>query len=278
MAESVVSEGQWSIVQYLKPVPGFERVYQGKPALTPIAFPGELDLYAQKKIPGYDPDLLSGFPVPLGSRVRIWIPLTISGGDVSPAYQYQIIWRMRTITDFITGQGTGQVDALQSYPAYHIGVGPFGQPETIDSSHKLNRYFLPGGMQTALFPQPQPTAPNAGTPGVLQIQGQVLQPVATAGWIPPLTPAGREAAWQQGVYPDTNTLATGPTFVNYEFDALGDELSILATRIGATEDTLWDFTTTEDSGDKAFSTTYGNNAGTSASSPFTAILIMVGTR
>lgn len=277
MAQTVVSEGQWSIVQYLKPFPGFERVYQGKPARTPIAFPGELDLYAKKKLPGYDPDLLAGFPVPMGARVRLWIPLTISGGATAPNYQYQIVWRLRTINDFLKGQGSGQVDATQEYPNYHIGTGPLGQPETIDSSTKLQRYFLPGGMQTSAFLQPQPTAPNAGQAGVVQLQGQVLQPIASAAWVPPLTPAGRDGAWQQGVYPDLNALATSPTFVMYELDAQGDQLAIFATRIGADEDTAWDFTVNED-GDKSFSTTYGNNDGSSTASPYTAIMIMVGTK
>lgn len=278
MAQTVVNEGQSSIVRFLKPFSGFEQIYQGKPSSQPVAFPGGLDLYAQKKAVGYDPDLSAGMTVPLGALVRIWIPLTISGGTVLSLYQYQIIWRLRTVADFVTGQSTGQVSSVQAYSGYHLGIDPFGQPDATDANNKLKRYFLPGAMQTAAFPQAQPSGPLAGQPGVVQLQGQVLQPIATSSWKPPLTPAGRDAAWQQGVYPDANPLAFGPAFVMYEFEAMGDEMAILASRSDATEDTTWDFTTSEGDGDKPFSTTYGNNAGASAVNPYSAILVMVGTK
>ncbi len=277
MAQTVVFEGQWSIARFLKPFKGFEQVYQGESGSRPIAFPGTLDLYAQKKLPGYDPFLLAGVTVPLGAQVRIWIPLTISGGEAFPRYNYQIVWRLRTVNDFITGQGTGQVSAVQTYSAYHLGVGPLGQPESIGSA-SAERYFLPGALETAIFPQAQPADLLAGSPGVLQLQGQVLQPVATPTWLPPLTATGKEAAWQQGVYPSSNALATSPTFLMYELEAQGDELSIFATRASADTESAWDFTKNTDDGDLSFSTTYGNDNGAAAVSPYTAILLMVGTK
>ncbi len=269
-----MTEPQWSIAQFLKPFPGFEQVYQGQPGSKPIAFPGVLDSYAKKKLPGYDPNLLAGLTCPLGARVRLWIPLALSGAGLNSVYQYQVIWRMRTIVDFVTGQEMGQVSPAQAYSGYHIGIGPYGQPEVLlDPATK--RYFLPGSMETAVYPQAQPTSPNAGTPGVVQLQGQLLQPSTSALWTAPLTPSGVDASWQQGVYPINNSIVSAPSFVMYEFEAKGDEMSILATRIDGSDEVVWDFTSDEDDG--AFSSTYGNSSGQAAVSPYSAIMVMFGT-
>lgn len=270
MTEPVISEPSYSIVRYLKPFPNFEKVYQGKPSTVPIAFPGTLDLNAGK--PGYDPNLLAALSVPLGSRVLIWIPLTLSGENVSPVYQYQIVWRLQTVTSFIQGQSTGQVSNEQSYSSYHLGVGPYGQPESLlDPATK--RYFLPGAVRTMGFPQ---TEPSDGAPAVTHLLGQVLQPLASPVWTQPYTPAGGLGTFQQGVYPEPGGNETGPSFMVYSFPAEGDELMILATRINPTDGQTWDFTSSEP-GDGSFSETYGDSNGASNASPFTAILVMTGT-
>jgi hypothetical protein len=278
MSQVVLSDGQWTMFRYLRPFAGFERVYQGQPGNLPIAFPGELDLFAQKKVVGYDPNLIAGITVPLGARITIWIPQTLAqDGDSDPVvnalYQYQILWRNRTARDFRVGQAEGIGTNTQSYSSYHLPTSGTGQPEANSPNRDpaLQRFYLPGAIRTVAFEQ---TEPGNGAPVATHLRGELLQPVADPIWVQPLTPQGNPAIWQQGAYRESSsTAAGGPSYLTFTTDAEGDEMCILASKI-STEGT-WDFTTA-DPGDGAFSNTFGTNNGANAQSQF-GILVTSGT-
>lgn len=275
----VLPDAQWTMVRYLKPFPGFETVYQGKAGTNTIAFPGTLDLFAERNVAGYDPNLIAGITVPLGSRVTIWIPQTITDGvdnetqpEVNALYQYQILWRMRTPRDFRAGQGMGQVSSVQQYSSYHVPTSGFGQPQTVTLDNSQQRFFLPGALRTVAYEQNEP---GDGTSGVTHLRGENLQLLQSPIWTPPLTPSGVPAVWQQGTY--TNSAAPntgGPAYLTFTCDAEGDEMMILASKIDTSNP--WDFTTVAP-GDQSFSNTYGNNNSRNNVSPTSSILVTTGT-
>ena len=277
MSQVVLSDGQWTMFRYLRPFPNFERMYQGKPGNRPIAFPGVLDLFADKKVVGYDPDLIGGITVPLGSRVTIWIPQTLGQMDldfppaVNALYQYQILWRDRNTRDFRVGQAEGIGNAQQSYSSFHLPTSGFGQAQNNPASPGDQRYFLPGAIRTVAFEQAEPV----GTvPSVIHLRGEYLQPVGDPVWIPPLTPTGTDGVWQQGSYLDSASAnAGGPAYFTFTTDAEGDEMMILASKISPS--TPWDFTT-DAPGDGSFSNTYGTNNGQNPPAQY-GILVATGT-
>jgi hypothetical protein len=276
MSQVVLVDPQWSMCRFLRPFPGFERVYQGKSGTLPIAFPGTLDLFAERGVQGYDPNLIAGITVPLGSRVTIWIPQTIAGYDVNALYQYQILWRLRNVNDFRAGQSQGQVTQIQNYSSYHLVTSGLGQPNANPPSPLNSRFFLPGSTRTVAFEQAEPAL---GLPGVVHLTGEMLQPTLDPIWTQPLTPQGNLALWQQGTYLDSSHPNTGgPSWLTFTCDADGDEMSILAYKIPPGEGSPpdWDFTQ-PDPGDLAFSNTYGDGNGQNAPSPFTSIMVMTGT-
>jgi len=273
MSQVVLMDGQWTMCRFLRPFPNFERVYQGQDGTIPIAFPGELDLFAARGVAGYDPNLLAGITVPYGSRVTIWIPQTIAGTTVNALYQYQIKWRLRNVRDFRAGQAEAQITPVQNYSSYHLTTSGLGQPESNPPSPTNGRYFLPGATRTIAFEQAEPAA---GASGVIHLTGESLQPTLDPIWVQPLTPKGQNAVWQQGVYVGSSHANTGgPSYLTFTCDAEGDEMTILASKIDPGESS-WDFTTA-DPGDLSFSNTYGNGNGQNLPSPFTSILVMTGT-
>lgn len=279
MSEVVLFDPQVSMCRFLRPFPNFERVYQGADGTRPIAFPGVLDLYAEKGTTGFDPNLLGAITVPMGSRVTIWIPQTIAGYDVNALYEYQVIWRLRNVRDYRVGQSEGQVTATQNYSSYHLTTSGLGQPQAnVSPPSALNqRFFLPGASQTRAFVQAEPAA---GLPATINLTGERLQPTLDPVWVQPLTPSGTDGVWQQGVYVNSSQPNNGgPSWLTYTFEqAVGDELAILAYKIPPGEGSPpdWDFTTA-DPGDLAFSNTFGNGNGQNQPNPFTSILVMTGT-
>lgn len=111
---------EFSQARILKPFAGFEEKYEGlDPSVYPIAMPGTLDPRAGKD--GYDPNLLAGVPVPMGSKVKLWLPRLQStqpyGGASAQdelSYRYLVVWRVRSL-------GEQTQDSSQQL------VGHFGQ-------------------------------------------------------------------------------------------------------------------------------------------------------
>lgn len=262
----------------LRPFANFERVYQGQDGTRPIAFPGDLDLYAEKGVTGYDPNLLGAISVPLGSRVTIWIPETVAGYDVNALYRYQILWRMRDVRDFRVGQAEGQASPTQNYSNYHLTASGFGQPQSNTSPPSAigQRFFLPGATRTIAFEQPEPAL---GLSGVVHLTGEMIQPTLDPIWVQPLTPKGNNGTWQQGVYVNSSQPNnSGPSWLTFTCDADGDEMAILAYKIPPEEGSPppWDFTSAAP-GDLAFSNTFGTGNGQNKPNPFTAIIVLTGT-
>jgi hypothetical protein len=92
---------EFSQATIVKPFKGFESKYKElNVESNPIAIPGDLDPMAGKD--GYDPNLLKGIPVPLGSKIFIWLPrFTPSryGEAVQTNYRYKLVWRLRSLGD-----------------------------------------------------------------------------------------------------------------------------------------------------------------------------------
>ncbi len=278
MSVVVLMDGQWSMVRPLRPFPNFERIYQGKDGSIPVAFPGDLDLFARRGEAGYDPNLLGAVTVPLGANVTLWIPMTIAGYAVNANYRYQILWRYRTLRDYLTGQAQGQVTPVQSYSSYHVGPTSSGQPEvnTMPKVAGNARFFIPGASQTAATREDEP---SDGTASVITLRGELLDPVIDPVWTQPLTPSGQNGTWQQGVYIGSSQANTGgPSWVTYTLKARGDEMAILAYKKpgGEGPPADWDFTQSGDGFDLSFSNTYGNGNGQNQIGP-TAILVTTGT-
>jgi hypothetical protein len=279
-------DAQFSMARILKPFPNFETVYQGFDATVPIAFPGTLDRQAGE--PGYDPYLLAGLPVPLGSRVMIWVPLAMyvqDDGSISlSTYQYQIIWRMRSIGDFVTSFDKN-VPRDEIGP-YHLRQKDVGVPDDPANPTATKRIVLPSSMQVLAYEQPEPsTTDTVYANGIIHLRGQYIIPNGQVPSGPLLPPPVDETTSNifgltgQGIFPFTQQAegATpgGPVFFPFWFDAEGDEMMIFATRADITEETgSWDFT--DPSLDRPFSATYGTNDGTRTPVPSVGIFVYTG--
>lgn len=239
---------QYSNVKVLKPAADFENVYQGQsPAQFPIAVPGTRDFRAGN--PGYDANLLGGIPIPIGSRLLLWLPQFITNEGVTEIpYFFRILWRLRTPDD----QQQAQARSRSSTDPSQIPVGlqgHFAGPSAgvptvaggINGTAGLERIIIPACVQSVGYEQAEPVAITA--PAQLNLHhemilngGQSFDPTG-----PPIVNAGGTfGIVSQGVYPDSNADLIGPTFLPYECDAMGDEYMLLIHR-DAVAVPAWDF-------------------------------------
>lgn len=271
-------DAQFSMGKILKPFPGFEQRYEGKANGFPVAFPGTLDQQAGQN--GYDPFLLGMLPVPLGSRVMIWIPAAIYNTDDTiqqESYTYQILWRMRSSGDYAT---TFSRTARNETTQYHFSKREIGVPDDPATPQTTQRIVLPAAMQTIAYEQPEPnTDPTVLANGVIHLRGQLVIP-AGANWIAPLLPpplpdAPTQGIIGQGVFPFTQgpeeAEAGGPVYHPFWFDAEGDEMMIIARRTEITPEN-WEFGGT----DLPFSATYGTANGTRPLNNHVGIFVFTG--
>ena len=272
MSEAVLADAQFSVAKVVRPFPNFESVYQGLPVSVPIAFPGTLDRFAGR--PGYDPNLISGIPVPFGSKVMIWIPTIFSNvvgsleSKVVPPYRYRFIWRLRSIQDF-----------RNSRAAFHFPKQSPGQD---------NQFVVPSAAKVAIYEGAgQNYATNTTEEPISQFtsyeearQAAFLEAISFPSLVPspPKTPDGSPGSFQQGMAASGG--AGGNTTVTYnsiQLDAEGDELIILVDRnFTPTDDNrFWDFTAgTQDFGFSAF---YGTaNGARSTAVPDLGIYVFTG--
>jgi hypothetical protein len=265
-------DAQFTNVRVLKPFEGFERVYQGQSLGRPIAFPGARDPRAQQQKPGFDPNLMSGTPVPEGARVILWFPMCLNPVTMldNPIqfYSYRLIWRYRNLGDY------RDPPARKRRAPYHFPRQSPGAPETL-LGVPLPRVTLPASWHVIAYEQ---TEPSLGA-GELVVRSEKITPKIDSllDYVQPLLPDGSEGVIQQGVI-DPATLGAAdaaarmPIFVPFWTDAEGDELIILANRetVSAAPNDVWDFTAPADTatpptglgGDLAFSNIYGTGNGT----------------
>lgn len=237
-SSTVLADAQFGTARILRPYDGFEAVYQGQPASTPIMLsevvdpPGgdPLDPSAATRDAGYSSRLVRGLDVPMGSRVLVWLP-QISAIVAAPStiarYQWTFIWRLRNVYDY-----------RNSRTPYHFPKQAAGVPETGGDAGP--RVIIPAATQTLPYSQsPEP----AGNSGVLTNLRNEAVTTGASVIAAPLLPGGTTGIIQQGLGDPNIFPAIGrPIYQLHEVQACGDELLIGLTR--ATDVTPnWDFNT-----------------------------------
>jgi len=245
---------EFSIKRILRPFKGFEQVYQGQRALTPICLCERNQPYdpiAKRGTVGYDPNLVYGVPGQMGTRCSIELPFLIwTAGGFFNHYRYTLNWRLRNTRDHNT-------NPEQRVP-YHVAKSGAGVPETLINPGP--RVPIYGIVDTAVYAQ---TEPPIG-PGIQPPARVVLHPL----WIEPqpypcfnpLMPDNSPGAVQQGIIPSV-PLGTHkmPFFLNHEVQSIGDDLVITIVREEVDPFTNWDFA--PGGVDHDVSIFFGNGAG-----------------
>ena len=244
MSETVLADAQFSMGRVFRPFSGFESVYEGVSVNTPIAIPGTLDPNAGE--PGYDPNLLAGIPMPMGSKALIWFPTifnesAVSGLEIQP-YRYSILWRLRNLRDFRGGRNP-----------YHLPFQSLGEG---------NQFVVPCGVNTivgeSFFLSQNTAILNANVNEKRVSESEVgIETLSFKSGVAftPLTPNGSTAAYQQGLAQGLVGSNKSVTFNPVQVDVLGDEMIILIDRPVGSSDT-WSFEFA-DSGLSAFFGTAG---------------------
>jgi len=242
---AVLADAQFGFVRVLLPYADFEDDYQGQSGSVPIAFPGGRDPKAQANQLGFDPNLQLGHNVPRGSRVDVGIPICENPAAQIQDYRYIFVFRDRNVHDYRTGGNRG------NRTPYHYARQGLGAEDTTlavpQSYFPIDARFHGLGYEQ--------TEPAAGALAILNIYPEAVVPKILVNYLP-LVPGGNTAAIQQGIYnPQWVLNAKKANRADFQLDALGDDLIILAQKIpnqgGIFAD--WDF----DNEDVAFSNIYG---------------------
>lgn len=258
MSEAVLADAQFSVARIFRPVSGFETIYDGQSSRRPIMIPGGLDQDAGKT--GFRSNLIAGIPVPMGSKIMLWIPTIFqnTGGDppdllVIP-YRYQFIWRLRNLTDFKNRR------ASYHFPRQSPGAN--------------NNVVVPAAQKVMTFETSEQTFNSNATPAASMFSAEsfttsrsVLERIEMVSQtpLPPLLTGGADGAYQQGVASFTGvSVEETVTFNCIQMDAEGDELLIAMDRLGgegevASSET-WDFSNPNGT-DFGVSLFYGTGSG-----------------
>ena len=250
MSESVLADAQFSAVRVFRPFEGFEIVYEGLPVEDqPIAIPGDLDQNAGN--PGFSDNLISGIPVPYGSKLTLWIPTVLgesspTSGLIAKPYRYSILWRLRNLRDF------------------NVDRKPYHFPRS--SPGEGGQFVVPAAQQTSIYDAtPQTLSVSAGSD--FAAERLATQEVAAEAFkfqsnlaSVALTPSGVAAEYQQGLAATGAGSNRTATFNVVQVDCLGDEMIILISRDPTIGSSTWSFTTVF-SADRGLSAFYGTNGG-----------------
>jgi hypothetical protein len=218
-------------------------------------FPGVLDPDAGRTFAGgtFDPNLVAGIPVPMGSKIQLWIPTVYleSGGElIIVPYRWQAIWRLRNLRDF---------KARRS--AYHFAK---------ESAGANNQFVVPSMQETVLFEGPkQEFNSNARAAATIYntetfatheaLLERYYFPTATP--LPGKIPGGAsDASYQQGVAAFAGVNVNQQvTWNKIELDAGGDELILAVDRIPDSPTDTWNFLLTQK--DFGLSLFFGDGSG-----------------
>jgi hypothetical protein len=243
MTQTVVTAGLFSHAAVLRPFSGFESKYQGlRVSENPIALPGSRDAQAGKT--GYDPQLLAMLPVPMGARVKLWLPRlapAVYSGTI-PNYKYSIVWRVRSLADSVA-------DPTDRLGAHFNRLLP-GRAQIAGTPNTAGpRYVIPcatESIQTPVSPVVEPATVNVNSVQVQTATGRQWQAPIAENY--PGGKLGFAGIHSQGFYPDGNGTAMpppgasgGPGYFVYNTEAQGDEMGLLVTRDAYSSDN-WDFT------------------------------------
>jgi hypothetical protein len=259
MAENVLFDPQFSLQRVLKPFDGFEDTYQGKSGTAPIAMyaPDEngqrppRDPDAGK--PGFSPNLLRYFDVPMGALVAMWLPMAFyaEGDQVFTAtYGYRVKWRMRNVTDYRNRR-----------TPYHINQQFPGAPDSSDVANP-QRLIIPAAYDNVELQQPTPLAGPVEIK--LRPREYVTPPSTEILDDLPLLPGGLLGVHEQGIF-DPSTFGPGADVVRNAmffppkfFLARGDQMIVEALKITNRVAEPWDFGAT--GADLTFGKLYGSDS------------------
>lgn len=278
-----VNKARMGLARVLKPPRNFEAVYDGLNAgEVPIAIPGTLDFRAGEQ--GFDPGLLAGISIPLGSRLLLYLPMSfaeVGEGFPGAPYTYRILWRLRSTGDTAAVQNKGLNHLNPQYGLFgHLAQEYKGIPNddgADPSDLSQERLVIPAALTSVLFQQTEPGNVSADSASNLRgerisVRGESWGPAPQGAPILVEDPPNPGIAGQ-GIAPfltQNNARFGGPMYLPYETDSFGDEYIILVNRgVGATN---WDFA----GQDFAFSRLFGTANGTREPLPGVGIYAMTG--
>lgn len=251
---SISAEGTSAFV--LRPPVGFEDLYQGQSASTPIPLvpvskstADRFDVLDQdvSRTP-IDNRLVRYTRVGRDSTLKLWFPklyaVNQQSGVVEGYYQYEISWRMRQLADLATNPGPWSLADSR------------GVPDT-SSGSSLARQLLPSA------------------------DGAIIVPQQIGDNARPLVGVGVSGTLSQGVY-DPNSIAAASSLANTYYEpqiihSRADEMLIQVRRVNDNDPTTWDFTAAASDG--PFSNYYGTNRSGTAHPiyPFLGVLAYITT-
>jgi hypothetical protein len=241
--QNVIADPQFSIATVLRPFTDFEDVYAGQSALRPVRFfpPGADGAPApydqQVGNPNIDANLMRYLPVPLGSRILVYIPHAITWQESIPApiietnYTYTIHWRIRNLDN-----ARSSMNSEGKPKPYHSQTFA-GRPDTTAPAGTQNRLVIPAATRSVLIEQPI----AAGSfEQVQQLRRERVQLTTTYldSTARPFMPDGTDGVDMQGVIDpgamlNFEFIARSSLFMPFEFRCEGDEMSIEANRYDA---------------------------------------------
>ena len=263
----VVVEPRLVRARVLRPWLGFETLYEGTAATTPVSF-YEISADANDAIQvlddlaghlGYDDKLERFVPTPLGSRLTLWIPYCVYfDGDVTveQIYDYTFHWRIRNTETYAQHLLTGKPG--RGYHSERLaGFDEPGRPP-------VERVAVPCATNSIIIEQQEAAGSLQQRSNVRRERLRVIAAAADTAYLA-ILPDGTPAIRQQGVYDNGNNLGAPPEigqselYLKVDMDAAGDELLVQATRYDAFEAQpgVWAF----GAADAPFSNVYGVNVG-----------------
>lgn len=230
-----VNQPQQGVSRNLRPPPTFQDFYEGVNANeNPLYLTrGGMALDPLAREAGYDPNLVKGLPVPLGSRIIIWVPnLFYAIGGPPPTlipYTWGFTWRLRSVRDYNLNAG--------DRPPYHY-TGAQGADDTSGAA-AVERSPIPAAYESAVYQQAEPAADT----------DRALVTVRTAdfeftggGIAGPLLASGARGVVQQGITdPGVVTNSDQAAWVKHSLLAAGDELLVSIRRETANPNEDWSF-------------------------------------
>jgi len=230
-ARNVVADPQFGVVRVMRPVSGFEEIYEGTPAGEPVYLYPEgrpIDPIAEEGTPGYDPLLARGLAVPYGARLALEFPNVYWTDSLEEDHGYVFvpIWRLRNVFDFRQGRNP-----------FHFPRSS-GAADTTAPAGQQSRVPLPAACNTLGYIQTEPT--TARGRALTNIRSEDLQ-LSTFPLALPKLSGGRTQPIQQGILdPAKVSDAKQPTQMVHEIQAMGDELIFAVYRDDA-EVANWEF-------------------------------------
>lgn len=243
---------------------GFESLYQGKSCSIPIVLSireSGLDKQAEVQYErlrnaflangssfpvaadgnGISPFLIAGLRVPQNSSVLILIPGINLPGD--NRYKYVLAWRIRSFASSeenapfhgrLSTLGPTDDGSLRFFP-------PVGGPAWTGKAQ--DRLPLPGGGDSLVYAQTEPTAPDTLAQQVcFQVISQVKYPFVASPIFPGFTPSQfAYGELSQGLVKDPSPTDSLVSHVPIVTRAMGDELCVLVFRDAIGPSVNWDF-------------------------------------